>query len=154
MPTEATICLIRRGGYLLLQQKAPGRFGAGRWNAPGGKLRPGESPADCTVREVLEETGLQVLDPRPHGVFAEFFGPGDEPVWLVHVFASSLFSGELRPNSEGGLRWFPEQELPYAQMWRSDGLWLPHVLRGGEFEATFRFDPAGTILLQHDVVLK
>ena len=154
MPVEATICLIRHRGNLLLQQKAAGRFGAGRWNAPGGKLKLGESPADCAVREVLEETRLRVRDVRSHGLFTEYFGQSDEPSWVVHVFTSGSFSGALRPNSEGSLRWFPEHELPYAKMWASDRLWLAHVLGGGEFEATFRFDPAGQGLLEHSVELK
>ncbi len=154
MTVEATICLIRRDNRLLLQRKAAGRFGGGRWNAPGGKLRPGESRRDCAVREVLEETGLEVLDSRPQGKFEEYFGDGEEPAWIVHVFTSSRFSGELQANGEGHLRWFSERRLPYARMWPSDRLWLPHVLAGGEFEATFWFDAAAGRLLQHEVVLK
>ena len=154
MPVEATICLIRRDGRLLLQKKSTGLFGSGRWDAPGGKLRPGESPQDCAVREVLEETGLSVLDPRLHGRFEEFFGADRGPAWIVHVFSASRFSGQLRPNAEGHLRWFPEQRLPYPRMWPSDRLWLPHVLAGGEFEATFWFDAKAQQLIEHQVVLK
>jgi len=154
VPIEATICLIRRDGHVLLQQKAAGRFGAGRWNAPGGKRAPGESPTECAVREVLEETGLKVHDCTPHGAFTEHFGDGEKPSWVVHAFASDEFGGELRPNAEGILQWFPEQELPYPEMWASDHLWLPHVLGGGEVEATFWFDATGERLLKHDLALK
>lgn len=153
MAVEATVCLVRQNGRLLLQRKAAGRFGGGRWNAPGGKLRVDESPADCAVREVLEETGLKVLHSSPCGRFEEYFGACEEPAWIVHVFTSSRFSGELQPNAEGLLRWFPEDRLPYARMWPSDRLWVPHVLAGGEFEATFWFDAAARTLLRQEVVL-
>ena len=83
MPIEATVCLLRKDGSLLLQKKASERFGGGKWDGPGGKLRPGESPAEGVVREVEEETGLTIIAPTFHGSFDVYFGPGDQPAWIV-----------------------------------------------------------------------
>ena len=58
MVTEATLCEIIHGGRILLQRKSAGRFGEGKWNGPGGKVQPGETPLKCVVREVRAETGL------------------------------------------------------------------------------------------------
>jgi len=58
MVVEATLCEIVHGGRLLLQRKSAGRFGEGKWNGPGGKVQPGETPLECVVREVRDETGL------------------------------------------------------------------------------------------------
>ena len=55
----ATICEIIKDGRLLLQRKAKGRFGEGKWNGPGGKIKPEETPDEGVIREVKEETGLK-----------------------------------------------------------------------------------------------
>src|SRR3972149_6364738 len=85
MPIEATVCLIRQDGKLLLQKKASERFGGGKWDGPGGKLRPGESPAEGVVREVEEETGLTVIAPTFHGRPAVLAG---------HSFQATLWFDE------------------------------------------------------------
>ena len=157
MAIEATVCLIRRDGQLLLQEKAKGLFGGGKWDGPGGKMMPRESAAQCIVREVAEETGLTVLEPVLHGSLAVFFGPGKEPDWIVHVFSASRFTGELHPSLEGHLRWFAEGQLPYDRMWPSDRFWLPQMLDGSldgkPFEARLWFDEAGEVLLHQRLVI-
>jgi 8-oxo-dGTP diphosphatase len=150
MPIEGTICLIRKNGRLLLQERALGRFGGGKWDCPGGKLRPGESPEECIVREVAEETGLRIGSPMFHGSFSVYFGQR-ELDWIVHVFSASRFAGRLQASAEGVLRWFPEDQLPYEQMWPSDKHWLPATLAGHRFQATFLFDEKAERLLNHAV---
>ena len=154
MPIEATVCLLRKDGSLLLQKKASERFGGGKWDGPGGKLRPGESPAEGVVREVEEETGLTIIAPTFHGSFDVYFGPGDQPDWIVHVFSASRFVGRPRSSDEGLLRWFPEDQLPYEEMWPSDRHWLPAVLAGHSFQATLWFDERAEQLLDYSVLLK
>ncbi|MDD4902789.1 MAG: NUDIX domain-containing protein, partial [Patescibacteria group bacterium] len=58
--------ILNDRGEVLLQKKARG-FGKGNWNGPGGKLKPGESPADSARREVLEETGIIIKDLEQRG---------------------------------------------------------------------------------------
>jgi len=146
-----SICLIRKNSRLLLQERALGRLGGGKWDCPGGKLQPGESLEECVVREVREETGLTISDPELHGSFDVYFGPGDEPHWVVHVFSASRFAGRLQASAEGILRWFPEDQFPYEQMWPSDQHWLPAILAGHRFQATFWFDEKAERLLEHAV---
>lgn len=154
MPTVGVLCHIRQGGQVLLQKKAEGLWGGGKWNAPGGKLRSGESPEEGVVREVFEETGLQIDALRYHATLTFFFGPGEEPDWIVHVFSASRFSGQLRSSGEGQLRWFPEDQIPYDEMWPDDRHWLPHLLVGKQFEATFWFDEKTEKLLRHRLALR
>ena len=59
---------------LLLQRKSRGRFGEGKWNAPGGKLENEEDPLEGVIREVFEETGLRVSSLYHHGVLKHYFG--------------------------------------------------------------------------------
>lgn len=155
MPIEGAICLIRRNGRLLLQERALGRFAGGKWDAPGGKLRLGESPEQCVVREIAEETGLRIDDPLLRGRFHVYFGDRNQPDWTVHVFSVSRFDGRLRANSEGRLRWFAEDQIPYERMWASDRYWLPDLLAGRldgcRFSAAFWFDETGEELLRHSL---
>ncbi|MCH8813848.1 MAG: 8-oxo-dGTP diphosphatase [Chloroflexi bacterium] len=153
--TEATICLVRRDGRLLLQHKSQERFGGGKWDAPGGKVKSGESPLECAVREVEEETGLKVLEPSFHGTFWVYFGRRQDPNWTVHVFSATQFAGRAESGPEGELRWFSDDRLPLDQMWPSDRCWLPNLLAGRmdghTFEADFWFDEAADKLIDYSV---
>ena len=113
---EATLCQIINDGYLLLQMKSIGRFGEGKWNGPGGKLLEGETPLEGVVREVFEETGLKVSGLTYHGGLYHYFGQEEKPDWLVHIFSTRTFKGDIKESEEGELKWFPFNEIPYNQM--------------------------------------
>jgi 8-oxo-dGTP diphosphatase len=149
MVTEATLCEIIHGGRVLLQRKSAGRFGEGKWNGPGGKVQPGETPLECVVREVLEETGLTVSDLTKQGVVDFYFGEKPEPDWVVHIYTTSTFSGEPKEGDEGELRWFNVDEIHYSEMWEDDTHWLPMLLQGKRFRGVFVYDEEGTRLLRH-----
>ena len=147
MTVEATLCAIIRDGRILLQRKAAGRFGEGTWNGAGGKLEPGEDPADGVIREVLEETGLRIREPRRHGVLDHYFGDRVIPAWSVHIFSAAEFEGDPVGGEEGELRWFPVEEIPYGEMWEDDLHWLPLLLEGKNFDGTFYVNEDASRLL-------
>ena len=149
MVVAATLCEIIHGCRILLQRKSAGRFGEGKWNGPGGKVRPGETPLECVVREVREETGLTVSDLTEHGVVDFYFGEKPEPDWVVHIYSTSNFAGEPREGEEGELRWWSLDEIPYGEMWPDDAYWLPVLLQGKHFRGVFIYDVEGTRLLSH-----
>jgi len=62
----ATLCYIRRGGKTLMVHriKKPNDMHQGKWNGLGGKLDPGETPEECAIREIFEESGLHARDPQ------------------------------------------------------------------------------------------
>lgn len=153
MASSGVVCYIRDRGRVLLQLKADGRFGGGFWNAPGGKVDDGESPAEAAVREVREETGLSVSDVRDHGSLTFYFGDGTEPELVVHVFCAGRFEGEARANEEGRLEWVAEDALPYDQMWPDDRIWLHHVLAGRRVEGVFRLSADWKELLEHELIV-
>jgi mutator protein MutT len=149
MVVEATLCEIINGNRLLLQRKSPGRFGEGKWNGPGGKVKPGETPLGCVVREVREETGLTVSDLTEHGVVDFYFGEKHEPDWVVHIYSTSTFTGEPSGGDEGELRWWSLDEIPYGEMWPDDAHWLPMLVQGKRFTGVFVYDVDGDRLLSH-----
>ena len=120
MTILATLCHILCTNNLLLQKKSAGFFGEGKWNGVGGKLRLGEPPHEGVKREVLEETGLQVSRIKLHGALKFYFGKVEKPNWIVYVFSTKVFKGNLKSNEEGFLQWFNFDEIPYEQMWQDD----------------------------------
>ncbi|KPJ85054.1 MAG: hypothetical protein AMS17_15060 [Spirochaetes bacterium DG_61] len=149
MTIHATVTIVREGNKLLLQKKSTGRFGEGKWNGPGGKLKPYETLEECAVREVMEETSLRVSSLKLHGTLKHYFGNVDEPAWIVYQLSTTDYQGELRESEEGELRWFPVDEIPYGEMWQDDEHWLPLLLEGKDFEGDFYFNEDGTALLDH-----
>ena len=149
--TRATICEIIKDGKILLQYKAAGKFGEGKWNGPGGKIKPNETPTEGVIREVREETGLNILDPELNGVIDFYFGEKPEPDWITYVFRVTEFTGELKPNDEGELSWINIEDIPYEDMWQDDEHWLPAFISGKKVKGTFWFNEEGTELLRHEL---
>jgi mutator protein MutT len=151
MAITGTLCYIRDAGRVLLQLRASGSFGEGRWNAPGGKVEDGETPEQSAIREVREETGLMVCDLREHGALTFYFGEALEPTYVVHVFSTDRLEGTPRASHEGLVDWFAEDSLPYALMFPDDPFWVPHLLAGRRFEGTFRVSDDLSRVIEHEL---
>ena len=121
-------------GRLLLQLRAED----GRWSLPAGAIDPGESPADAVVREVYEETGLEVEPVRLLGVFGGERGfrhrypGGEEAEFTVVVFECEARGGRLRgvDGETAELRYFAVDDLPPLNASYPRELFLAR--RGGE----------------------
>ncbi len=146
----ATLCYLRRDGYTLMihRNKKRDDIHAGKWNGLGGKFEPGETPEECVIREVREESGLWIEQPRLHGllIFPSF--GGDD--WYVFVFTAVQFDGELTESPEGELRWVPDEELRNLPLWASDHIFLPWLEQERFFCARFVYN--GDELLSYEVV--
>lgn len=147
---NATVCHVIRGDRLLLKKATRG-ISAGKWDGPGGKIEPGETPAECVVREVREETSLSIADPFYHGKIEFFMNGGKNLDYLVHVFSARDFTGRARSSDEGRVRWFKTQEVPYSRMWDDDRYWLPLLLNGVAFDACFFYDKENRRVVDHDI---
>jgi ADP-ribose pyrophosphatase YjhB (NUDIX family) len=102
--------IVRDGrGRLLLVQRghAPS---AGTWSVPGGRVEPGESDADAVVREVREETGLEV---RPGALVGRVERPGPEgAVYDIYDYAADVVSGRLSAGTDAAdARWVDDDAL-------------------------------------------
>ncbi len=100
------LVLLRRGREILLQNRTKADWKG--YALPGGHVEFGESLVEAAVREIREETGLTILDPRLCGV-KQF--PIEGGRYLVFLFLADRFSGELRASSEGEMVWVPRDRL-------------------------------------------
>ena len=142
----ATLLFVLEEDEVLLIRKKRG-LGAGKINGPGGKLEAGETPRQCALREVREELCISVLDTRPCGELRFQFTDGYSI--HVHVFVSNRFDGEPTETDEAIPLWFKRSEIPYAEMWADDRIWLPRVLDGATVTGKFIF--SNDIMLGHEV---
>ena len=140
-----TLMFVRDGNRLLLIRKKRGH-GAGRINAPGGKVEPDESPVQCAMRETLEEVGVRVVK-AVRMAELRFVEQADEQ-WLGHVFVASRYEGVPKETAEATPFWFPIDAIPYDQMWEDDRLWLPPMLAGRFVQGAFLFE--GGKLVAHE----
>lgn len=100
------LCLIERGREILLQERVADDWRG--WALPGGHVEPGESVVQSVIREIGEETGLQIQDPRLVGI-KQF--PRDGGRYIVFLFRARKFRGELRDSEEGRVAWFTREDL-------------------------------------------
>lgn len=107
--TELTnMCMLRSedGRYLLQNRIDP------NWPGlvfPGGHVEPHESVTDSVVREVWEETGIRILDPRLCGIKHFYNYHGNR--YIVFLFTATRWSGELHSSSEGEVMWLTMEEI-------------------------------------------
>ncbi len=145
--TPAKVCtllFLRRDNQLLLAMKKRG-FGSGRYNGVGGKIEPGETIEQAAVRECQEE--IEVTPAHLEKVaYLEFSFPDGTTDMIGHVFICDTWQGEPTETEEMAPQWFDETEIPYAQMWQDDIIWLPAVLQGKKLRCNFTFDEHDNML--------
>lgn len=134
----ATLCYLRQNGCTLMihRVKKENDIHAGKWNGLGGKLDRGESPEECVIREVFEESGLRIVKPELRGILT-FPNFAHEEDWYAFVFTASLFEGTLIDSAEGNLKWIPDEELLSLNLWEGDRVFIPWLLEGKFFSAKF-----------------
>jgi 8-oxo-dGTP diphosphatase len=121
----------------------------GKWNGLGGKLESGETPEECAIREIREESGLQVNALTLKGVLT--FPAFDEfEDWYCFVYLVHDFSGELIDSAEGHLRWISNDELLSLNLWEGDRIFIPWLDQPGLFSGKFMY--ANKQLIDHSVV--
>lgn len=144
---EATLLFVIRRERILLIHKKRG-LGAGKLNAAGGKVDPGESPRQAAIREFMEELDATPVEPRKVGEVAFHVTEGRSI--RIHVFRAEDVDGDPTETEEAIPLWVPVDEIPYDLMWEDDRYWLPLLLEGRPFQARTLFD--GDRLLGFEVL--
>lgn len=129
--------------------KKPNDMHQGKWNGLGGKLEPGETPEECAIREIFEESGLVVGELLYKGLLT-FPGFANEEDWYAFVFVATEFDGQLIDSPEGDLAWVDDKELLDLNLWEGDRLFIPWLDRSGVFSSKLIYKNGQ--LVDHQVV--
>ena len=121
---NTTVCYLEHGTqYLLLHRtKKENDENAGKWIGVGGKCEENESPEDCMLREVREETGLSVTQHRLRGVIT-FVSDAWEGEYM-YLFTASKWHGALTDCDEGELAWVERTDMLHLPLWEGDRIFL------------------------------
>ncbi len=100
------LCLIHNEEHYLLQDRVKKDWKG--YTLPGGHIESGESIVDAVIREMKEETGLTIQNPKLCGV-KQF--PIEGGRYIVFLFTADKYSGELISSEEGAMHWINKDEL-------------------------------------------
>lgn len=119
------------------------------WNGIGGKLHHNETPEECIIREVIEETGLTIVKPQLRGIITFPNNRDTSETWIVFVFTATKFSGTVIENHEGTLEWIRTKGIPKLNIQNADRVFMPWLNKKEIFSAKFHY--RGDNLIDHIV---
>ena len=119
-----TLCYLEKENkYLMLHRtKKENDINKNKWLGVGGKLEKGETPEQCLIREVKEETGLDLIDYVHRGIV--IFNYNDDEPLEMYLYTSKNFFGEIQECSEGDLKWIDKSEIYKLNLWEGDRIFL------------------------------
>ena len=133
MMVNTTLCYIEKDGcWLMLHRvKKIGDMNHDKWIGLGGKFERGESPEDCVLREVREESGLTLTEYAYRGVIT-FVSDRYGTEWM-HLFTATDFTGELCDCNEGTLEWVSRDFVRQLPKWEGDQIFLDLLWQDAPF---------------------
>lgn len=140
---NTTLCYIEQDDkYLMLHRvKKEHDENHDKWIGVGGKFEDGESPEDCLLREVKEETGLTLKTFSSRGIVT--FVSDEYGTEYMHLFTATEYEGELQDCEEGELVWIPKTDIVKLNLWEGDKVFLRLLDESKEFfslKLTYRGD--------------
>ena len=145
MTVLTTICYIEKDGktLMLYRNKKKNDVHEGKYVGIGGKFEFGETPEECIIREIKEETGLTVNSLKYHGLisFPKF---ANDDNWYMFIFSCRDFEGEVPEDRlddcpEGRLLWVDNDKVMDLNMWDGDRVFLEWVATKKVFNAKIEY---------------
>ena len=129
----ATLCYLEKDNkYLMLyRNKKEIDINKGKWIGVGGKMEKGETPEQCLIREVWEETGYTLNNYEYRGIV--IFNYNEDDPLFMYVYTSSNFSGIEKECNEGDLKWIPKNEILDLKLWEGDKIFLKLLFENSPF---------------------
>lgn len=121
-----TLCYLQKDGrwLMLYRNKKKNDVNAGKYIGVGGHVEDGESPDECIVREVYEETGYRLTDYRARGLITFVM---DDVVEYTMLYTADGFEGHERPCDEGELVWVEADRVMELPLWEGDREFLERL---------------------------
>lgn len=133
MTKESTLCYIEKDGkYLMLHRTVKENdVNKDKWIGVGGHFEHGESPEECLLREVKEETGYTLTSWKYRGIVT--FVYGEDTVEYMSLYTADGFGGEPIACDEGDLEWVEKERLYDLELWEGDKIFFRLLDEGREF---------------------
>ncbi len=146
----STVCYIEKEGkYLMLHRtKKENDINKEKWLGIGGKFEDKESPEDCIIREVKEETGLILNSVKLRGMLT-FINTICETEY-IYIFTSDDFTGNLIECNEGDLQWVEKDKVTSLNLWEGDKIFIEKIKENNPF-FTIKYVYDGDTLLHYDL---
>lgn len=126
------MCMVCDGDYVLVEDKQHGSYRGVTF--PGGHIETGESLVDSVIREVHEETGLVIKNPKLCGIYD--WMTEENVRYLVFIYQATTFSGEPCASEEGQVRWIRKKDFLKEKL--AHGMdKVFEIIEGGEFTECF-----------------
>ena len=121
---STTLCYIEKeNSYLMLHRvKKVNDENQDKWIGVGGKIEEGESPEECLLREVKEETGLTLIKYRYRGLVT--FVSNQWGTEYMHLFTAIEYEGEIKECDEGNLEWVSKDKIEDLNLWEGDKIFF------------------------------
>ena len=128
-----TLCYIEKDNkYLMLyRNKKENDLNEGKWIGVGGKFEERESPDECLLREVKEETGLTLTEYKLRCLVT--FVSDKWETEHMYVYNATKFEGEVHECSEGVLKWIDKDKIFDLPIWEGDRLFLEKMQKETDF---------------------
>ena len=129
-----TLCYIEKDDCYLMMHRISKKndINAGKWIGVGGHFEDNESPEDCLLREVKEETGLILTDYRLRAIIT--FISNQSGCEYMHLYTATGFVGTLDTDcNEGILKWIPKSKVESLNLWEGDKIFLKLLLETDAF---------------------
>ena len=129
----STLCYIEKEGrYLMLHRTVKKNdVNHDKWIGVGGHFEYGESPEECLLREVKEETGYTLTSWRYRGIVT--FVYGEAVVEYMSLYTADGFKGDPIDCDEGELEWIDKSAVPSLNLWEGDRIFFRLLDEGREF---------------------
>lgn len=124
MERLSTLCYIEQDGkYLMLHRTVKKNdVNKDKWIGVGGHFEHGESPEECLLREVKEETGYTLTSWKYRGIVT--FVYGEDTVEYMSLYTADGFTGEPIECDEGELEWVDKKDIPALELWEGDKIFF------------------------------
>lgn len=129
----STLCYIERDGkYLMLHRTVKKKdVNKNKWIGVGGHFESNESPEECLLREVREETGYTLTSWKYRGIVT--FVYGEDVTEYMSLYTADGFTGELIPCDEGELEWVEKDAVLGLNIWEGDKIFFRLLDEGYPF---------------------
>ena len=142
----STLCYLEKDDqYLMLHRVVKKNdVNKDKWIGVGGHFEQDESPEECVLREVKEETGYTLTSYRFRGIVT--FVSGDGVTEYMHLFTADGYEGEPIPCDEGQLEWVPFEKINDLNIWEGDKIFFRLLAEGAPFFSLKLVYDGGSVL--------